>query len=77
MKKIKTTEISHYEKKLYNYFLNQVENKSHAKDLTQEILLKLWSNRDKMSHIRNLDKYIFTMAKNQTIDFYRKKTRSP
>lgn len=73
MKKIKTTEISHYEKKLYNYFLKQVENKSHAKDLTQEILLKLWSNRDKMSHIRNLDKYIFTMAKNQTIDFYRKK----
>lgn len=76
MQKIEIGDILYYQHRLHNYFLKQVENKSHAKDLTQEILLKLWSNRNKIGHIKNLDTYIFTMAKNQAIDYHRKKAKA-
>src|SRR5690625_5057096 len=76
MVEIGTSNIIYYEKQLYAYFLKHVKNKTHAKDLTQEVLLKLWSIRDKIGHIKNLDTYIFTMAKNQAIDYHRKKAKA-
>jgi len=39
-----------------------------AEDATQEILLKLWNNRDQMQKYRNIEAFAMTMTKNFSLD---------
>jgi RNA polymerase sigma-70 factor, ECF subfamily len=65
--------INRYTKPLYN-FTARLTNKIDASDIVQEIFIKVWKN------IRHFDgekasfkTWIFTIAKNSTTDFLRKK----
>ena len=65
--------IKRYELSLYNFFLKHMGTKSHAKDLTQDVLLKIWMIREQLPHISNPDSYIFMMARNRLIDHFRRR----
>ena len=39
-----------------------------AEDATQELLLKLWKNKDKLASYRNTEAYAMTMTKNYCFD---------
>jgi len=48
--------------------------KSHyaAEELTQEIFIKIWQNREALNGVKNLDGYIYTIARNYALNYLRK-----
>jgi RNA polymerase sigma factor (sigma-70 family) len=47
-----------------------------AEDATQEILLKLWSNKGRMDNYRNVEAFTMTMTKNYCLDRLKSKQAS-
>lgn len=58
---------------IFNFILFRVgKNRETAEDLSQNVFLKAWENRDKYDHKKGaLKTWIYTIAKNTIIDFYR------
>lgn len=61
-----------YKNRLYGYALAMVHSRDAAEDITQEIFIKLWMNRGELDHINDMEHYIFTMARNRTLNYLRK-----
>lgn len=61
-----------YKNRLFGYILNITHSHYVAEEITQEIFLKLWLNKEELHHIENQDAYIFTMARNKTFNYLRK-----
>lgn len=62
--------------KIYKYCYFKVRNKEIAEDLTQETFLKYFGQNSYISHGKPLA-YLYTIAKNQCIDYYRQKKTEP
>lgn len=54
--------------KLYRYALSIVHDPELAKDLVQEVLLKLWHGRDRLSEIRNIEAWSVRLTRNLAYD---------
>ena len=61
-----------YKNRLYGYVLAITHSIYIAEEITQEIFVKLWLCRDILHQIDNLDGYIFTIARNKTLNHLRK-----
>lgn len=61
--------------KIYKYCYFKVKNKEIAEDLTQETFLKYFNRKPRINRGKNLA-YLYTIAKNLCIDFYRERGRS-
>ena len=61
-----------YKNRLYGYVLTITRSHYIAEEITQEIFIKLWLCRDILHEVDNLDGYIFTMARNKTLNYLRK-----
>ncbi|UPK72091.1 RNA polymerase sigma factor [Chitinophaga filiformis] len=48
--------------------LHLTKSPEQAKDLTQDIFLKIWDHRQKLPAVRNFDSYIYTIARNLVRD---------
>ncbi len=48
--------------------------KSHyaAEEITQEIFIRIWQNREALNHVKNLDGYIYTIVRNYSLNYLRK-----
>lgn len=57
---------------VFSYLLKNTANRSIAKDMTQDIFLKICLNEERIREIQDLDNYIFLMARNTLIDHFRK-----
>ena len=65
--------INRYTPSIYN-FVARLADKSNAADITQEIFIKVWKNIKYFDSSRaSFKTWIFTIAKNTTTDFLRKK----
>ncbi|RYE29053.1 MAG: RNA polymerase sigma-70 factor [Sphingobacteriaceae bacterium] len=62
----------HYKKRVYIYVLKVVKSQFLAEEITQEIFIKLWLYRNKLSEINNLDGFIFKIVRNQALNHLRK-----
>ena len=71
-KKQFTSEILPYKNKLYRFALRIVGNVAEAEDVVQEVMIKLWQQREKLHEYSNLEAWCIRMTKNLSID----KTRS-
>lgn len=60
-----------YHGRLYQYIFNIVKCREVAEELVMDVFLKLWLARDIMSEIENLDGFLFRIAYNKSIDFFR------
>lgn len=60
---------------LCKYLLNYTHNQSLAEDITQEVLIKLWTNRKKLATHTSLNPFLYKSAYFTFIDYYRKKKR--
>ena len=67
-----TSEILPLKNKLYRFALRIVGNVAVAEDVVQEVMIKLWNQRDKLHEYNNLEAWCIRMTKNLSID----KTRS-
>lgn len=61
-----------YKNRLYGYVLAISHSSFAAEEITQEVFIKLWLCRDILHEVDNLDGYIFTIARNRTLNYFRK-----
>ena len=59
-------------KELFRFATVFVYEKELAEEVIQDVFTKLWSQREKLSHINNLKVYLYSAVKNAAIN-YRKK----
>lgn len=60
----------HYYPKLRIFLVSMLKNEEDAKDIAQNIFVKIWTNRKSISEVRFFSYYIFNMAKNAIYDHY-------
>ncbi len=60
-----------YQPRLFNFILNLVKSKEVAEELVMDVFLKLWLSRDMIGDIENFDGFLFKIAYNKSIDFFR------
>lgn len=58
---------------VFRFCLVRVSNREQALDITQETFLRLWQNMNDSKTIKNERAFLFTIAHNLIIDWYRKK----
>ena len=58
----------HYRPRIYSYAFHLSGSSGQADELVQEVFLKIWVNRDKVSHVLRFDNWLFTIARNQVFD---------
>lgn len=61
-----------YRDKCYGFFVKTLSDPELAKDLTQDIFLKVMDNQEAMSKVENWNQYFYSMCRNLTFDHLRK-----
>lgn len=67
--------IAPFKDKLYRFALRIVDQQDIAEDVVQEVLIKLWSKRDRINEIENLEAWCMRLTRNKSIDKLRSKHR--
>jgi len=62
-----------YSHKLFLFVFRILKNDDEAEDIVQEVFVKIWESRDKLTDYKLLNSYIFTIAYNNSIDLIRKR----
>src|SRR5690606_36512333 len=62
---------------LLHYFQQRVGDEHAAEDLLQEVFLRVHSNLDNLKSRDRLHGWVFGIAKNLVVDYYRRKTILP
>jgi RNA polymerase sigma-70 factor (family 1) len=60
------------EHRLYTLALRLTKSDPVAKDIIQEVFLKLWEHRDAIHTITNMEAWLYRITENKVIDFLRK-----
>lgn len=58
--------------KLKGFILKKVKNESAADDILQDVFLKIIDHKDKIAQAKNMQQYLFGIARNATMDYFRK-----
>jgi RNA polymerase sigma-70 factor (ECF subfamily) len=58
---------------IYHYLLYFTNSQTDAEDLTQETFIKVFKHHEQMQNKTSVKAWIFSIAKNVAIDFFRKK----
>lgn len=61
-----------YKDRIYSYSMAILKSPDAAEEVTQEVMIKLWLNRDMLEQIKNLDGYIYVVARNKALNHLRK-----
>lgn len=64
-----------YIDRIYRFVYFKVNSEDDAKDLTSEVFLKTWQYIKEDKKIKNLNAFVYMVARNCVIDFYRVKSR--
>ncbi len=65
--------IDRYTSPIYN-FISRIANQNDAPDIIQEVFIKVWKSLDRFDSSKaSFKTWLFTIAKNTTTDFLRKK----
>ncbi len=65
--------INRHLRAVYNFVYRLTYNKENTEDIVQETFFKVWKNLKKFRVGENFKTWLFTIARNSTIDFLRKK----
>ncbi|WP_274474474.1 RNA polymerase sigma factor [Mangrovimonas aestuarii] len=57
-----------FKDKVFRLAKRLLVSKEEAEDATQEVLIKLWNNKSKMSAYKNIEAFSMTMTKNLCLD---------
>lgn len=69
--------IKQYLKPIYSFVYHYLGNVSDAEDVAQEVFVKMWRNLKKFDGQKKFKTWIFTIAKNTCLDYFRKKKIVP
>lgn len=62
--------------KLFNYLLSIVKSREIAEELVIDVFLRLWTGRELLTEIQNMDAFLHKVAYNKAIDFLRISSRN-
>lgn len=62
-----------YYEGLFFYINSLTKDKAITQDILQETFIKLWNNRSQLDVDKSIKKFLYSIAHNLFIDFYRKK----
>lgn len=65
--------IERHLKHVYNFIYHMKVSPDESEDITQETFVKVWKNIKKYNSKQNFKTWIFTVAKNTAIDYFRKR----
>ena len=65
-----------YANDIYRFCVLKVTNRELAQDLTQEVFMRFWQTVRSGEKLKNERAYLYTLARNLVIDWYRKKKES-
>lgn len=68
--------IKRYLKPVFGFVFRNIGNEEAAQDITQEVFVKVWKNIKKFDCEKSFKSWIFTIAKNSSIDFLRQKKQT-
>lgn len=66
--------IIQHKNKLYRFAFSILKNSDDAQDAVQEVVLKLWKNKDSLDKAQNLESYCLITLKNYCMDELRKQS---
>lgn len=61
---------------LYSVTITYLKVHEHAQDLVQQVFLKVWEKKEKLADVDRIDDYLFIIARNEVMNFFRKESRS-
>lgn len=64
-----------YERAIHSFLRSKVANEDDIEDLKQEVLFKTYQNLASLKQVINIKSWLFQIASNTVIDFYRKRAR--
>ncbi len=62
-----------FSRKLFPMLFRMLKDQEETRDAFQDLMVKLWTKRKELENCTNLDSYIYTVAKNYSIDLLKKK----
>jgi RNA polymerase sigma-70 factor (ECF subfamily) len=54
--------------KLFRFALRMLGNEDDAKDVIQEVFIRVWNGRDKMDEVQNMEAWCMRITKNLSLD---------
>lgn len=63
----------HYYKPLENFLYVLLRDRIEAEDMTQTVFAKIWEGRDKIDPSRNFKTYLYVIARNTVMNFFKHK----
>jgi RNA polymerase sigma-70 factor (family 1) len=60
-----------HEHKLYAFVVKVLRSDAQAKDIVQEVFLKLWTIRGQLHEIENMDAFLYRLTENKVYDYLR------
>tara|TARA_B100000609_G_C17190659_1_gene422282 strand:+ start:634 stop:1200 length:567 start_codon:yes stop_codon:yes gene_type:complete len=60
-----------YKKRIYGFCINNGQSKEDAKDVLQEVFIRIWTQRSQLQEKVKLESYLFSIARNVIVDKYR------
>lgn len=63
--------------KLKNYCFSYVKSAEAAEELVSDVFIKLWQIRNRLPEIENLRLYLYTIAKNLSLNYITKNYKNP
>ena len=64
-----------YSPRLYGKLLNLVKSEAQAKEILQDVFLKVWERRQSIDPEKSFHSFLFKIAENKAYDFFRKVAR--
>lgn len=67
--------MDYYRGKVFRFIDRFIKNQDLAEDLTQDVMIKIWSHRHRISQLSDPDNYILKIAKHHVLDHFKKLAR--
>jgi len=62
-----------YKERLYAFALGYFKSAEDARELVQEVFVKVWENREELDEGKSFNAYLFTVSKNIILNHFRKR----
>jgi len=66
-----------YRNQLFTYLFKVSKSKEIAEEIVLDVFLKLWHGKEAITEIQKLEPFLYSVAHNKAIDFFRAAKRSP
>jgi RNA polymerase sigma-70 factor (family 1) len=60
--------------KLFGFALRYVQNRQVAEDIVQDVMMKVWDNKNELKEIKNIEAWCMTLTRNRSLDHLKAKS---